>query len=173
MGEVLGLCEHPVPTPGSRSPLWSACQGRGQPDSPCWSCSPGWGMRVLLCCWRGRSVGPGGCRKGQEEKKAQQVRRQGEKRKREGSEDSPKWAGKGSDVLSPCEPLFSMQDHSDSDPWSSAGPRAQEHSQDGGPRHRVLLLGVRLTGTRHTCSSPEKGPCSSRENFTLERSSAK
>lgn len=35
------------------------------------------------------------------------------------------------------------------------------------------MLGVTLTGTRHTCSSPEKGPCSSRENFTLERSSTK
>lgn len=34
-------------------------------------------------------------------------------------------------------------------------------------------MGLRLTGTCHTCRRPEKGPCSSRENFTLERSSAK
>lgn len=33
--------------------------------------------------------------------------------------------------------------------------------------------GTRLTGMRHACRRPEKGPCSSRENFTLERSSAR
>lgn len=57
---------------------------------------------------------------------------------------------------------------------TSGAVQVQEHSHDGGPGTVwALQLGVTLTGTRHTCSSPEKGPCSSRENFTLERSSAK
>lgn len=67
-------------------------------------------------------------------------------------------------------------------PTDPSGPRelrTQGHNGDGeqglGAERGALPAagGTRLTGMRHACRRPEKGPCSSRENFTLERSSAR
>lgn len=130
MGEVLGWCECPVPTPGSRSPPWSTCQAPGQPDTPCWSCSPVWGMRMSLAYCRGwhwYPISPGGCGKSQEKKGslAGQGAMREEKALQKGSEDSPNCEGEGRHILSLHRPLLSTQDHSSSDQWSSAGTRQQ------------------------------------------------
>lgn len=123
--EVSGWCECPVPTPGSRSPPWSTCPAPGQPDNLCWSCSPGWGTRTSLSCWRGwhrDPINPGGCKSGQEKKgpSAGQEALGEEKALREGREDSPNW-GEGRRILSLHSPLLTTEGHSGSDQRSRAG----------------------------------------------------
>lgn len=67
---------------------------------------------------------------------------------------------------------------SSSIPTDPSGPRehlTQGHNSGGeqGRGAPPAAGGEQLTGMCHACRRPEKGPWSSRENFTLERSSAR